>query len=77
MRLERLQGAAVSTDIRQTRFLITQAENAIEQAVSDGDMTPGDAGTLRDLLAQSVASVAAGDLVSSSTALNSACKMLD
>ena len=69
--------AAISTDIRQTQFLITQAENAIEQAVSDGDMTPGDADPLRDLLAQSFASVAAGDLASSSTALNSACKMFD
>ena len=69
--------AAISTDIRQTQFLITQAENAIEQAVSDGDMTPGDADPLRDLLAQSFASLAADDLASSATTLNSACKMFD
>jgi outer membrane protein assembly factor BamB len=69
--------AAVSTDIRQIRLLITQAENAIENAVSDGDMTPGDADPLRDLLAQSFASLAASDLASSATALNSACEMFD
>jgi len=69
--------AAVSTDIRQIRFLITQTENAIEQAVSDGDMTQGDADPLRDLLEQSFASLAAGDLASSATTLNSACEMFD
>jgi outer membrane protein assembly factor BamB len=69
--------AAVSTDIRQIRFLITQAENASEQAVSDGDMTQGDADSLRALLAQSSASLAAGDLASSATTLNSACEMFD
>jgi hypothetical protein len=37
--------------------LITQAENAIEQALSDSDMTPGDADPLRDLLEQSLATV--------------------
>jgi hypothetical protein len=69
--------AAVSTDIRQIRVLITQAENAIETAVSDGDMTQGDADPLHGLLAQSFASLAAGDLASSATALNSACEMFD
>ena len=69
--------AAVSTDIRQIRFLITQAENAIENAVSDGDMTQGDADPLSDLLTQSFASLAAGDLAGSATTLNSACEMFD
>jgi outer membrane protein assembly factor BamB len=69
--------AAVSTDICQIGFLITQAENGIEQAVSDSDMTQGDADSLRDLLAQSSTSLAAGDLASSATTLNSACEMFD
>ena len=69
--------AAISTDSRQIVFLITQAENAIDQAVSDGDMTQGDAERLGDLLTQSLASLAAGDLVSSATTLNSACEMFN
>lgn len=69
--------AAVSTDLRQIRFLITQAENAIDDAVSDSDMKPEEAGSLRDLLAQSSASLATGGLASSATALNSACDMFD
>ena len=69
--------AAVSADTRQIGFLITQAENAIEQAVSDSDMTQADADSLRDLLVQSSANLAAGELASSATALNSACAMFD
>jgi hypothetical protein len=69
--------AAVSTDRRQIVFLITQAESGIEQAVSDGDMTQNDAGSLRDLLAQSSANLALGDLTSSATTLNSACDIFD
>ena len=69
--------AAVSADTRQIGFLITQAENAIEQAVSDSDMTQADADSLRDLLVQGSANLAAGELASSATALNSACEMFD
>ncbi|MCP4196855.1 MAG: PQQ-binding-like beta-propeller repeat protein [Proteobacteria bacterium] len=69
--------AAVSTDSRQIRFLITQAENASEQAVSDSDMTQVDADSLLDLLAQSSASLAAGDLANTATVLSSACEMFD
>ena len=69
--------AAVSADTRQIGFLITQAENAIEQAVSDSDMTQADADSLRDLLAQSSVSLATGDLTTSATALTSACAMFD
>ena len=36
-------------------FGIGQSISAITKAVSDGDMTPEDAGTLSDLLEQSVA----------------------
>jgi hypothetical protein len=71
------EAAAISADIRQIEFLITQAESAIETAVSDSDMTQGDADSLRDLLAQSSASLAAGELTSSATALNSACEIFD
>jgi len=69
--------AAISADTRQIGFLITQAENAIEQAVSDSDMTQADANPLRDLLTQSSASLATGDLTTSATALASACTMFD
>jgi len=39
--------------VRQIRFLITEAENAVENAVNDDDMTQGDAEALNDLLTQS------------------------
>lgn len=69
--------AAISADTRQIGFLITQTENAIEQAVSDSDMTKDDADALRGLLAQGAASLAADELTSTSTALNSACEMFE
>ena len=72
-----VETAAVSTDSRQIRFLITQAENAIEEALDDGDMTKGDASPLRDLLEQSFASLAASDLANTATVLNSACELFD
>ena len=69
------QLAAINSDKRQIRFLMTQAESAIETAVSDGDLTPGDANSLRKLQAQSIASLAAGDLEETATKLGSACEM--
>ena len=69
--------AAINNDRRQIRFLITQAENAIDTAVSDGDMTPEDADFLRDLQAQSTTSLALGDLANTATTLNSACAMFN
>ena len=71
------EAAAVSIDSRQIGFLIIRAENAIQTAVSDNDMTQADAELLRTLLAESSASLAAGELTSSVTALNSACDMFD
>lgn len=68
---------AISTDIRQIRFLMKQAENGIVQSISNGDMTPGDANSLRELLAQGLDSLAASDLAGSATVLNSACDMFD
>ena len=69
------QLAAINNDKRQIQFLITQAENATETAVSDGDLTPDDANLLRELQAQSFASLAAGDLEETATTLESACEM--
>lgn len=71
------ESAAISTDSRQIRFLITQAQNAIEEAVNEGDMTQADANSLGDLLAHSSTRLAAGDLASSATTLSSACEMFD
>ena len=71
------ESAAISTDLRQIGLLITQAENAIDHAISDGDILEGDADLLRDLLTQSVTSLAEGDLASSVTVLNSACEIFD
>lgn len=71
------QSAAISTDIRQIKFLITQAYNAIGNAVSDGDMTQTNAHMLRDLLTQSSANLATANLSSSATDLNAACEMFD
>ena len=69
--------AAVSTDIRQIRFLMKQAENGIAQALSDGDMTPGDANSLEELLSQGLERLAASDLAGSAAALNSACEIFE
>jgi hypothetical protein len=44
--------AAINTDIRQIAVLIKQANGAISNAVSDGDMTAEDARTLGNLLEQ-------------------------
>ena len=71
------ESAAISTDLRQIGLLITQAENAIDHAIIDDDMIASDADPLRDLLTQSVTSLAEGDLASSATVLNSACEIFD
>lgn len=69
--------AAINNDKRQIQFLITQAESAIDTAIRDGDMTPEDADSLRDLQAQSATSLASGDLANTATTLNSACAMFN
>jgi hypothetical protein len=69
--------AAINTDIRQIKVLIKQAVGAITKAVSDGDMTPEDAGTLGDLLEQSMDGLTPEDLTSSVTFLAIACAMFD
>lgn len=69
------QLAAINNDKRQIQFLITQAENAIEKALRDGDLTAEDAKSLRELQAQSIASLAAGNLAETAMSLGSACEL--
>jgi hypothetical protein len=68
--------AALNTDIRQIKVLIEQAGNAITQAVSDGDMTTEDAGTLGNLLEQSTLKLTPADLDGAVTEMAAACAML-
>jgi hypothetical protein len=67
--------AAINTDIRQVRVLIKQADGAITKAVSDGDMTAEDAGTLGNLLEQSAANLTPANLDQAATGLARACAM--
>lgn len=69
--------AAIDSDVRQITFLISQAENAIATAVSDGDMTGDDATSLRDLQAKSTNSLAVGDLSAAADSLSAACNMVE
>ena len=50
---ETTERAAINTDIRQIKVLLKQAGSAIPKAVSDGDMTAEDSGSLGNLLEQS------------------------
>jgi len=69
------QLAAINNDNRQINFLVTQAESAIEKALRDGDLTAEDAKSLRELQAQSIASLAAGNLAETAMSLGSACAL--
>jgi hypothetical protein len=71
------ESAAINTDIRQIRVLIKQANGAITKAVNDGDMTAEDAGTLGNLLEQSMGGLTPDGLTHSVTLLTSACAMFD
>ncbi|MDG2308521.1 MAG: hypothetical protein P8R42_28410 [Candidatus Binatia bacterium] len=68
--------AAINMDIRQIKVLIEQAGNAITKAVSDGDMTADDAGTLGNLLEQSTLKLTPADLDGAVTEMAAACAML-
>ena len=68
--------AAINMDIRQMKVLIEQAGNAITKAVSDGDMTADDAGTLGNLLEQSTLKLTPADLDGAVTEMAAACAML-
>jgi hypothetical protein len=69
--------AAINADRRQIRFLILQAENAVKIAVSDGDMTEGDAADLRDLQDQGRRGLAQGDFSGAATSLDTACRWFE
>jgi hypothetical protein len=69
--------AAINTDIRQMRVLLKQAGGAITKAVSDGDMTAEDAGTLGNLLEQSAANLTPANLDQAVTDLATACTMFN
>ena len=69
--------AAINTDIRQIKVLIKQASNAINKAVSDGDMITKDANNLRNLLEQSVVDLTPDGLKKSMTQLAMACAVFD
>lgn len=69
--------AAINTDIRQIAVLIKQANGAISNAVSDGDMTAEDARTLGNLLEQSAANLTPANLEQAVMPMTSACAMFD
>ena len=69
--------AAINTDIRQIKVLLEQASNAITKAVSDGDMTDEDAGTLGGLLEQNAAKLTPENLQHAVKDLAAACGMFD
>ena len=69
--------AAIDSDARQIKFLISQAENAITIAVSDGDMTGDDAAYLRDLQAKSMSRLAVGELSAAADSLSAACNVFE
>jgi outer membrane protein assembly factor BamB len=69
--------AVINTDIRQIKVLLKQAGGAIEKAVSNGDMTRGDAHTLDGLLVQSSGGLTVDDLARSVAFLTTACAMFD
>jgi hypothetical protein len=69
--------AAIDSGARQIKFLISQAENAITIAVSDGDMTGDDAAYLRDLQAKSISSLAGGELSAAADSLSAACNVFE
>ncbi|MGK0338614.1 MAG: outer membrane protein assembly factor BamB [Candidatus Azotimanducaceae bacterium] len=69
--------AAINTDIRQIMVLIKQANGAITKAVSDGDMTAEDAGTLGNLLGQSTANLTPANLDQTVIEMAAACAIFD
>jgi hypothetical protein len=57
--------------------LLNQAGNAITKAVSDGDMTAEDAGTLGNLLEQSALKLTPANLDQAVIEMAAACAMFD
>ena len=69
--------AAINTDIRQIKVLLTQAESAIPKAIGDGDMTSEDAATLNDLLEKSTMNLSPATLGEAARDMAAACSMFD
>ena len=71
----RTQTAALDTDLRQINVLLEQAGEAITKAVLDSDMTAEDAGTLGNLLEQSLLKLNPAELAGAVTNMAAACGM--
>ena len=69
--------AAINTDIRQIKVLLKQAGGAITKALSDGDITAEDAGTLGSLLEQIAPNLTPANLERAVTEMAAACGMFD
>jgi len=69
--------AAINTDIRQIKVLLTQAESAIPKAIGDGDMTSDDAATLNDLLEKSTVNLSPATLGEAARDMAAACSVFD
>ena len=72
-----MEAAAINTDIRQIKVLLTQAERAIPKAIGDGDMTSDDAATLNDLLERSTVNLSPDTLGEAAREMAAACSMFE
>jgi len=68
---------AISADIRQLKFLLVQAGEAIGNAVNDGDMAAATASSLNDLMEKAAVDLRPDSLQQVVTALASACAMFE
>ena len=69
--------AAITTDIRQIKVLLKQADGAMIKALSDGDLTAEDASLLGNLLNQSRRNLTPVGLTQSVAPLAKACAVFD
>jgi hypothetical protein len=69
--------AAITTDIRQIKVLLKQADGAMIKALSDGDLTAEDASLLGNLLKQSRRNLTPVGLTQSVAPLVKACAVFD
>jgi hypothetical protein len=69
--------AAITTDIRQIKVLLKQADGAMIKALSDGDLTAEDASLLSNLLNQSRRNLTPVGLTQSVAPLAKACAVFD
>ena len=69
--------AGITTDIRQIKVLLKQADGAMIKALSDGDLTAEDASLLSNLLNQSRHNLTRVGLTQSVAPLAKACAVFD